>query len=206
MPYTPLNDSLFSPYRFDALTSFLRKVKGITKLDIIIFLVYIIDTHGMFHSLGQHFLLKLVGDNTPELLWLFKVFAAIIGADPATVVVEDGKVIFRLIDSLIVSKLWSLVRLHLLNPLLIRLGIKAFANYSKISEAYAHMDNAVPVNPLKVSPYAVAASYLFLPLFTRGYYTFPFPLSQIKLSIKNLSLLVKLPKSVSKDIKSHKDK
>lgn len=196
-----MDDSLFSPYRFDALTSFLVKVKGISKQDIIHFLVFIIDSYGMYHYLGRNSNLHLIGDYSPELKWLFQVFVSIIGANPSNVIVADGKVLLKLSPKRS-AKIWSLVRLNLLNPLLIKSGNKAFADYSKISWEYGHMDNAIPLDPKTSSPYVAGALYLLLPSNKRYSFKSLFNLSQVKSSIKKLSLLVKLPNSFAKVIKS----
>lgn len=198
----PLDDSLFSSYRFEALTSFLVKIKGISKQDIVYFLVYIIDSYGMFHYLGNCSKLHLTGDYSPELKWLFQVFVAIIGSDPSNIIVVNDKILLKL-NPKISAKVWSVVRLDLLNPLLIKSGIKAFADYSNISWAYGHMDNAIPLNLVTASPFVVGALYLLLPSNKRYAFKSLFNLSQVKASIRKLSLLVKLPKSFAKFIKSN---
>lgn len=202
MPYKPLNSSLFSFYRFESLTSFIVPVKGALKQDLIKFIAVIIDAHGLFHFLDKHFTMTLIGNHTPDLMWLFKVFAAIIGADPAEVlVVKDHKVSFTT-SSPNLWRIWLLVRVHLLNSLVIELGSKAYADSCETSPEYGNIGHIIPLSPRRTSPFAAGAALLLLPRGKRNSFKSVFKPSNIIVAIKKLSVLVKLPKSLLDYMKS----
>lgn len=203
MPYKPLNSSLFSFYRFESLTSFIVPVKGALKQDLIKFIAVIIDAHGLFHFLGKHFTMTLSGDHTPELIWLFKVFAVIIGADPSKILVMKGNKISFTTISPNLWRIWLLVRVHLLNPLVIELGSKAYADSSNTSPEYGDIGHIIPLKPRITSSFAAGAALLLLPRSKRNSFrSSVFKPSNIRVAIKKLSVLVKLPKSLLEYMKS----